>query len=215
MGFTSPNFVHTSINIPGLVVGEKDISAETISTIDLAYTYSTEQLFFVVNAYLFDGDDFIVRVPNTNPGFSGTTYTNADKFSRKGMEVDIKKVFGNWSFIANASFNKEGNKVLANDRQALTVPMKVINLAAIWQFIPNHSIGTSIRSVSQRSTTDSYLVANINYQYKLDKIEAFVTLKNITNDDPHNPDAVTGMPRMSHPRGDDDLNFIAGIKWYF
>ena len=215
VGFTSPNFVHTSINIPGLVVGEKDISAETISTIDLAYTYSTEQLFFVVNAYLFDGDDFIVRVPNTNPGFSGTTYTNADKFSRKGMEVDIKKVFGNWSFIANASYNKEGNKVLANDRQALTVPMKVINLAAIWQFIPNHSIGTSIRSVSQRSTTDSYLVANINYQYKLDKIEAFVTLKNITNDDPHNPDAVTGMPRMSQPRGDDDLNFIAGIKWYF
>lgn len=215
MGFTSPNFVHTSINIPGLAVGDPDISAETITTIDLAYTYSTSQMAFVINAYTFDGEDFIVRVLNTNPGSSGTTYTNADKFSRKGMEIDFKQVFGAWSLIANASYNKEGNKALTNDRQALTVPMKVINLGAIWQLTSNHSLGTSIRSVSRRSTTDSYLVININYQYKQENLEAFVTLKNITEDDPHNPDATTGMPRMSHPRGDDELNFLVGVKLNF
>jgi len=215
VGFTSPNFVHTSINIPGLAVGDPDISAETITTIDLAYTYSTAQMFFVINAYTFDGEDFIVRVLNTNPGSSGTTYTNADKFSRKGMEIDFKQVFGAWSVIANASYNKEGNKTLDNDTQALTVPMKVFNLGAIWQLTPNHSIGTSIRSVSKRGTTDSYLVTNINYQYKQENLEAFITLRNITEEDPHNPDATTGMPRMSHPRGDDELNYLVGVKFHF
>jgi len=215
VGFTSPNFVHTSVNIPGLAVGDPDLSAETITTFDLAYTYSTDRRLFVVNAYVFDGEDFIVRVLNTNPGASGTTYTNADKFSRKGMEIDFKEVFGAWSVIANASYNKEGNKVRVNDRQALTVPMKVLNFGAIWQLTPNHNIGTSIRWVSKRSTTDSFLVTNINYQYKQKNLEAFVTLKNITEEDPHNPDATTGMPRMSHPRGDDELNFLVGVKLKF
>ncbi len=215
VGFTSPNFVHTSFNIPGALVGNSSIEAETIATVDFAYTYTSPTMIFVINAYTFDGEDFITRVPNPAPGTSGTTYVNAEKFSRKGLEIDFKKKVGDWSIVANASFNAEGNQSILDDFGAISVPKTVFNLGGTYQFYDNHTWGATIQSVSRRSTTDSYLVVNLNYGYHYGKIETFITLRNITGEDPHNPDATTGFPTLSLPKGDEDMNILAGIKFNF
>jgi len=213
VGFTSPNFIHTSINVPGSIQGQISNKAETITTIDVAYTYTTPRLLFVFNVYTFDGDDFLTRVPN--PNANGDIYSNAEKFSRKGLEIDFKRKFGNWSLLANTSYNHEGNKTIADDSAAIAVPRHTFNLGGIYKIDDNQLLGFSIQSVSKRSTTDSYLVANLNYQFKYNNFESFITLRNFTNEDPHNPAAATSLPSLSHPKGNPDLNFMLGLKYQF
>jgi len=213
VGYTSPNFIFTSINLPGTIQGQTDNKAETIATIDLAYSYITPTLLFIVNAYRFNGDDFLSRSPNLNG--NGDIYSNAEGFSRRGIELDFKLKFGKWSLLANASYNHEGNKIINDDRAAIAVPRTAFNFGGTYNINENHLLGISIHSVSQRSTTDSYLVANLNYQYRYKRFEAYFTLRNVTNEDPHNPDAAAGLPALSHPNDDPDANLLFGIKYQY
>ncbi len=214
VGFTSPGFVHSSIDIPGLVVGDPDLSPETITSVDLAYTYSTPHFLFVINAYYYDADDFIRRTPNPDPGYA-TIYQNAEPFSRSGVEVDLKRNFKNWSIIANAAYNYEGDSVRDDDPTAVVVPKTVFNVGVTYDLNDYHMLGATVRAVGKRSTTDAYQVANLTYTYRRDRLEGFVSLRNITGEDPHNPAAGIGLPTMSHPRDYDELNFLAGLKLHF
>lgn len=213
VGFTSPNFIFSSIDLPGTIQGQIDNKAETIATFDLAYTYTTPTMLFVINAYSFKGDDFLSRT--RNPDGNGDIYSNAEKFDREGLEIDFKKKFGQWSLVANASYNHEGNKTITNDAAAIAVPRSVLNFGGTYILDENHLLGLSIQSVSKRSTSDSYLVANLNYEYQANNFNFFLTLRNITGDDPHNPDAAAGTPEVSHPKDDPEINFLVGVKYQF
>jgi len=214
VGFRSPGFVHSSIDIPGLVIGDPDLSPETITSIDLAYTYNTPRVLFVINAYTFDADDFVRRVPSADPGYA-TTYQNAGQFRRSGFEVDLKRRFDRWSVIANVSYNHEGDTWDEDDPTASIVPQTVVNVGASYDLNERHTLAATVQAVSERSTTDAYQVANITHTYRRNALEAFLSLRNITEEDPHNPDIGTGLPTMSHPRDYDKLNYLAGMKLYF
>ncbi len=214
VGFASPSFPQTSIDIPGLIVGDPSLSPATITSIDFAYTYSTPSLFFSINAYKYDAKDFIRIATNPDPDYV-RIHSNVEQFSRKGIEVDLKRKLNRWSVIANASYNHEGETVLNHDPAALTVPRTVVNVGATYDLNNQHTLAATVQAVSKRSTTDAYQVANITYTYRQDGLETFLSLRNITEEDPHNPDAGTGVPTMSHPKDFDKLNFLAGIKFHF
>ena len=214
VGFKSPGFVHTTIDIPGLVVGDPDLSPATITSIDLAYTYNTPRLLFVINAYAFEADDFVRRVPNPDPNYA-TIYQNAASFSRKGLEIDLKRKFNRWAIIANASYNHEGDTTDDDDPTAIVVPQTVVNVGGTYNVTDRHILGATVQTVSERSMTDAYQVGNVTYTYRQNGLEAFLSLRNITEEDPQNPDTGTGVPTMSHPRGYDRLNYLAGLKLYF
>jgi outer membrane receptor for ferrienterochelin and colicins len=214
VGFTSPSFPQSAINIPGLIIGDPSLPAATITSIDLAYTYSTPRLFFVINAYLYYANDFIRITSNPDPNYV-RIHSNVEPFSRRGFEVDLKRKFNRWSIIANASYNHEGDTELDDDPTALFVPKTVINVGATYDLNDQHTLAATVQAVSKRSTSDAYQVANLTYTYKKDTVETFLSLRNIMGEDPHNPDAGTGQPIMSLPRDYDKLNFLAGIKLYF
>ena len=214
VGFASPSFPQAAINIPGLIVGDPSLSHSTITSVDLAYTYSTPRLLFVINAYLYEANDFIRITSNPDPNYV-RIHSNVEPFSRKGFEVDLKRRFNKWSIIANASYNHEGNTVLDDDPTALFVPKTVINVGATYDLNDQHTLAATMQAVSKRSATDAYQVANVTYTYRQDGLEAFLSLRNITGEDPHNPDAGTGLTAMSLPKDYDKLNFLAGIKLYF
>jgi len=212
VGFTSPNFVHTSINLPNTVVGNSELVAETITTFDMVYSYTAPKILFMVNAYAFDGEDFITTVDN--PVAPGTTYINANKFTRKGLEVDFKYKHGDWSLNSNASFNHEGNRKILNDPNAINVPRWVVNLGGTYNINEWHLLGSKIQSISARNNADSYLSVDFNYEYHDGNFEGFVTLKNLTSSVAHNPDATTGTPDLLHPKFEDKLNYLIGIRYH-
>ena len=214
VGFASPSFPQAAIDIPGLIEGDPSLSPATITSVDLAYTYSTPRLFFVINAYRYDANDFIRITSNPNPNYA-RIHSNVEPFSRRGFEVDLKRKFNRWSIIANASYNHEGDTVLDDDPTALTVPKTVINVGVTYDLNDQHTLEATMQAVSKRITTDAYQVANVTYTYRQGGLETFLSLRNITGEDPHNPDAGTGLPTMSHPKDYDKMNFLAGIKLHF
>ena len=214
VGFTSPSFPQTSIDIPGLVKGDPYLSPATITSIDLAYTYSTETLYFSFNTYSYDANDFIRLISNPDPSYV-RIHHNVEQFSRKGFEIDFKKKFNKWSMIANASYNHEGNTNNTNDPTASTVPKTVTNIGITYNLNTQHTLGTNLQAVSKRNTTRAYQTANLSYTYKKGQFESYFDVRNITNEEPRDPDAGTGMPAMSHPNDYDKTNFLLGMKLHF
>jgi len=214
VGFTSPSFRQSSSDVLGRVSGDPNLSPETIASVDLAYTYSTPRLLFVINAYSYRADDFIRLVPTPDPDYA-VVYSNAGRFSRQGVEVDLKRKFKRWGIMANASYNHEGDTMIDDDPTAVNVPQTVLNVGATYDLNARNTLGATVQAVSERGTTDAYQVANVTYTYRKDALEAFLSLRNITEEDPHNPDTTTELPEMSHPKDYDKLNVLAGVAVHF
>ena len=214
VGFAMPSFPQSTIDIPGLIVGDPSLPPATITSIDLAYTYSTPRLLFVINAYVYYANDFIRITSNPDTNYV-RIHSSVEPFSRRGIEVDLKRKFNSWSIIANASYNHEGDTEIDDDPTALFVPKIVINVGTTFDLNDQHTLAATLQAVSKRSTTDAYLLPNLSYTYRKKFVEAFLSLRNIIGEDPHNSDAGTGQPNFSIPRDYDKLNFLLGIKLYF
>ena len=117
--------------------------------------------------------------------------------------------------MANASYNHEGDTMIDDDPTAVNVPQTVLNVGATYDLNARNTLGATVQAVSERGTTDAYQVANVTYTYRKDALEAFLSLRNITEEDPHNPDTTTELPEMSHPKDYDKLNVLAGVAVHF
>jgi len=106
-GFNSPNFVQKGIDLGAGLRGNPDLEAEIINTLDLAYTYSSENTLFVVNGYLIEGDNLIQRDVSTGI----IMFENTGNVRRSGIELDYQVAFDKWKLFSNlARISHEGIK---------------------------------------------------------------------------------------------------------
>ncbi|NIA02652.1 MAG: TonB-dependent receptor [Planctomycetia bacterium] len=207
-GFNSPNFLQTDVQLP-FIVGNKELKAEKVKTLDLAYTYSDNNNLFVVNAYRLETEEFILRTSATPP-----SYDNSGEFERHGLEVDLQHRRGKLLGFFNMAYIEEGDTRKSSDTEAFHTPEITGNLAIHYNLSEQHGLGTSLRYIGPRSGIDYYTIWNIDYQYRYHGAEAFITVRNVLGDDAFSRDMANFSPEPV-PVSDPDRSFLTGIKYYF
>mgnify|MGYP001942295013 CR=1 FL=1 len=187
VGFNSPNFVQQYVNLPGLIVGDENLSAETVSMWDLAYTHSSGLSQIIVNLFHYKADDFIQRQA-TNPG---AKFVNSLNYSRTGVELDYQLRVVRWSVLANASYHYQGNTQDEQDNTLLFVPKLTSNLGVTYRFMSAHSVGTSLQYVGKRAAADDFVLSRLNYRYQAKQFEVDVVLQNVFSAAINSPDTAT------------------------
>lgn len=207
-GFNSPNFLQTNVQLPFLV-GNKNLKAEIVKTLDLAYTYSDNNNLYVLNGYKLKTENFISRTTSTTP-----SYDNSGGFERYGLEMDLQHRQKKLIFLFNLAYIFEGNKIKSDDPEAYHTPKLTGNLAINYNFFKRHGLGSSLRYIGPRSGISAFTLWNVDYQYRYDNFEIFVTLKNLLAEAGFSRDMANFSPEPV-PVSNPDRNFLTGIKYYF
>lgn len=211
-GFNSPNFLQQGIFLQNVIVGDPNLVAETVTTLDVAYSYSANNTLFVANIYYTEAENFIGRGPR--PGELGNFYFNTESFDRTGLELDFQKVFGPSRVFANLAYQDEGNEVIADDVTALFSPQLTAVVGYSRRLQDHHSLGGSLRHLGERGVADAQTLVNVNYQYQAERFTAYLTGLNILDEERVNPDVQDFVPNREIPGGD-GLGFRGGVKFYF
>ena len=207
-GFNTPSLTQQNADLPPLIVGNPDLDAETMETVDLAYSRVTPTSMFVANVFYLHAQDFILKDRS-----SGTIhFFNAGNFERWGGELDFKySLNGTWSLLANLAYHYQGDD-RDEDYASAYVPKLTTSLGIAWNK-SNHQIGASLRTVGERAESNSYEQLNLNYQYSRNNWQLYVTLKNVLDDEILNPNIGDFQDRELP--GGDDFNFLVGAKYSF
>jgi outer membrane receptor for ferrienterochelin and colicins len=216
-GFNSPNGIQTGITGLPIVVGNEDLKPESVTTYDLAYSYSKENTLFVANLYALKVEDGIDR--KLNPSGPGLIYDNANEFKRYGIEVDFQRVNDQVTTFTNLSYIHKANEVLADDTSNVLSPRYIFAIGSSYQYHSNQILGVSFEYKSERKTAsgdkdikENYLV-NINYEYQYKNLQLFSTLNNVFNEDIREPDV--NKSEVTFNTRPDGPTIIAGIKATF
>ena len=210
VGFNSPNFAQTYINAPGLLEGNPDLKAETVKTLDLAYSYEADNSLFVANAYYLEAEDFIQR--RLQAGL--ISFFNAEKFERFGLELDYQRAMYNFLFFANLSYIHQGDKRHKDDISSPFVPRFTSSLGGSYKIAQQHTTGFSLRSTGQRSQAPESYQLNLDYAYDQGPFELFFSIRNVLNEDIFAPDIADFADEQLVPSGD-GINVLTGLKYYF
>lgn len=210
VGFNSPNFFQLGANTSGIVSSSEDLVAETVKSLDLAYTYATGKQLFVANIYYLTAEDSIQR-RRVNGVIN---YFNGEQFDRYGAEFDYQYNVNNWTVFTNLSYNHQGNKNIDDDTLAILVPRVTANLGTNYHLSEKQSFGGSLQYLSQRGIADSVTITNINYSYVFNNYELSATVKNLTDEKIQNPD-VANLNENGLVPGGDGINFLLGLKYNF
>jgi outer membrane receptor for ferrienterochelin and colicins len=207
-GFNTPSLTQQGADMPPVIVGNSNLDAETMETVDLAYSRVTPTSMFVANVFYLHAQDFILKDRS-----SGTIhFFNAGNFERWGGELDFKySLNGTWSFLANLAYHYQGDD-RDEDYASAYVPVLTTSWGISWNR-DNHQIGASLRTIGERAESNSYEQLNLNYQYSQDNWQFYLTLRNVMGDEILNPNIGDFQDRELP--GDDDFNFLAGAKYSF
>ena len=210
-GFNSPVLSQQDLLIPFVISGNKDLKAEIIRSVDLAFTSSTNTQILIVNGYYYSTSDAINRV--TPVGAAQPQYTNVEGFKRYGIEVDYQKSLGKILLVSNLTYNVQGNKILTDDVLAQYVPAITFNVGARYKLVENHFVGISERFWSKRGGIEAQSITNISYNFSLNQFDFFLNAENIFNQNIQNPD-VNAFVIPSVPGGP-GRGFCAGVNVKF
>lgn len=210
VGFNSPSFTQLKADLLPLVQGNSGLSPEKIKTVDLAYSYSQGNNLFVANVFYLKAENFIVSDRST-----GTiNFFNASGFERYGAELDYQGILARqWTLFANLAYHAQGNRTEENDATAIFAPKLTTALGVNYNFLPRQSIGASLRTISHRAASTSLAQLNLDYQYKLDRLTLFSTLRNILDEEILHPNI--GEYSQREVPGGDGINFLVGAKYTF
>jgi outer membrane receptor protein involved in Fe transport len=210
VGFNSPSFTQLRADLLPLVQGNPDLSPEKIKTVDLAYSYSKGNNFFVANVFYLKAENFIVSDRS-----SGTIkFYNASDFERYGAELDYQGILAKqWTLFANLAYHVQGNSMEEDDPTAIYAPKFTTALGVNYTFLKRHSIGASLRTISHRADSDALAQFNLDYQYKLEGLTLFSTLRNILDEEILHPNI--GEFSSREVPGGEGFNFIVGAKYGF
>ena len=184
-GFNSPNPTQTSVNLPGNVIGNNDLTAEVVEATDIAYSYSKDNLLLVANIYNLKANDFIIR--RFKPELESVTFFNDGNYSRQGAEVDLQWVSDKTNLFANIAYQKKANEFVPSDPDRFRISRITAGLGASYQLADNQSIGSSVYYKSARQNLGGYAVVNLNYTYGFEHIDLLVNVNNLFDEDIVNP----------------------------
>lgn len=207
VGFNVPNFIQQLVGLGGLAQANRNLTAETVKTTDLAYTYSTKDTLFVANIFYLEAKDFIQR---SFPG-GVITFIQGSPFKRYGGEVDFQHKLGDWQLFANLAYHHQGD----SDADSTSTFAPRLTTASGFSFAINdqHGVGASLRTISNRGQAAPMALLNANYQYRQKNYEFFATMKNILDTEILNPDVEDSTDLVI--AGGDGLSFMVGVKAFF
>lgn len=213
VGFNSPNFIQQGLVIPFVVAGDPNNKAEIVKTIDLAYTHADDKQLLVVNAYRLEAEDFIRRTPN--PNAPGSIFSNADNFSRHGVELDYQRGLKTGRLFANLAWQKEANEVRENDGSALFAPKWKLSAGYFARAAKYHDYGLAVTYRSEREEVSDEIMLQANYGYHFKDFTFFLRGRNLLGEEFVTPDVGNFVPNRLSPGGDPDPDFSLGIDWNF
>ena len=213
VGFNSPNFIQTSLQIPFVVAGDPNLIAERLESLDLAWTISWSNNLFVVNAYHLTASDFIARVPN--PNAPGSIFSNSGNFDRTGLELDWQKAWEKGKLFANMAWHREGGDQIDTDPTALFAPEWNISAGSNIKVARNHGLGGSVLYSSAREAVDDLTLVNLKYTFKWSKLELSLAVKNLLGETIVVPDIGNFNNNRLSPGGDPDMNGTVTCRYRF
>ncbi|MBU0681114.1 MAG: hypothetical protein KKD73_06815 [Proteobacteria bacterium] len=115
--------------------------------------------------------------------------------------------------FANLAYHAQGNNPEENDITADYAPEFTTALGVNYHFLSRHSIGASLRTISHRADSASLAQLNLDYQYNLDRLTLFATLRNVLDEEILSPNI--GEYSSREVPGGDGINFLVGAKYAF
>ncbi len=214
VGFTSPNNLQKDFQVRD-IYGNPNLKAETIRTLDVAYSHSHDNRLFVANIYYFEGDDFI-KFETTN---GRTENINSTAFSRYGLELDYQKAINRFRLLANLAYQHQGNEVITDDPTAVMSPKLSTNLAVRYKLDSRQSLGISLRVLGERNnhalkdTLAPLYLLNARYDFNYDNIKLSLSIKNMLDEEVRQADFLTEI--MGSIPIENGINILADLRYTF
>ncbi|MDC0663659.1 TonB-dependent receptor [Marinobacter sp. SS21] len=177
-GFNSPNFVQKGIDLGAALRGNPNLEAEIINTLDLAYTYSSENTLFVINGYFIEADNLIQRDVSTGI----IMFENTGDISRYGMELDYQVAFDRWKLFSNVGYVKQGNDS-SEDASAAVAPKLLMAAGASYHITAAGTLGGHLNHVSRRAESGSYTDITLSYQHRIRQLTLSAGVHNLLDQD--------------------------------
>lgn len=174
-GFSSPTLQQQGINLKPELQGIADIDVEKINTIDLAYTSVDNQRLFSANLFYIKARDLIQRVVLDET----VRTTNSGGSTRFGVELDFQVYKHEWTWLSNWSYLHQGNDK-DEDLSSLVTPKFLATLGLSYDF-NRHTLGGSVKYVSERAAANEYALVDLAYQYKWENFSIYSNIHNLLN----------------------------------
>ena len=214
VGFNSPNHLQQGINIPpDALLGTPDLEAETVTTYDIAYTYSHDNFHFVANAYWLKAKDFILRVPQADG--TGIEFANGGSFSRNGIELDLQYAVPNWRVFSNLAYQQQGDSVILDDFTAQFVPKITFNIGASYAIWGNARLGLGYRHISERTIAEAQDLLNLNLNFHVSKWQVDLSFNNVLEESQLNSAVQDFNPNSLIQGGDNELTWLVKLSYRF
>jgi outer membrane receptor protein involved in Fe transport len=183
VGFNSPTFrQNADVGAFGTSTNSM-LEAETVRSYDLAYNYTYSGSLFVANLFLIQARDII--------GSVNGVFVNSEDFERSGIELDYQLTRKSWLMYSNISYLLQGTENDANDLSAAYAPRWNFSVGANYKLKNKHSLGTSLRYLSERINAQDHSIVNLDYQFRQLNYTLYATILNILDEQITHPDVRT------------------------
>jgi outer membrane receptor protein involved in Fe transport len=211
-GFNSPNLIQQGINIPpNVIMGDPDLKAETVETVDLAYTFNKDNQLLIVNAYYLNAENFIQRQATD----FAVKFANAGDFDRYGLEVDYQYATDRLRLISNLAYHFDDDSSNSKDLGRGFVPRWMASMGLHWVIAGPHSIGTSYQYQSDRAAVDKSHYFSAQYKYTGEQLEIMAGVENLLEDDYEVADIQDFNLQRLIGGGDQDQVYRVSARWHW
>lgn len=211
-GYNSPNPLQTNIFLPGNVVGNQSLTAETVSSFDIAYSYAKSNLLIVANLYKMDAEDFIIR--RLSEPLNSVSFFNEGFYTREGAELDFQLVFDELTLFSNLAYVKQGNQRSVSDPDAFRIPKFTFSGGFSYHFFDRHSVGANLSFIDERAGLGAYTVIGLNYTAAFEHFDLVASINNASNKVIKNPNNSSQNSSLA-AFGDVDAIYQIGIRFKF
>ncbi|XOV78847.1 MAG: TonB-dependent receptor plug domain-containing protein [Aestuariibacter sp.] len=209
-GFNSPNFLQQSIRIPpNVITGNPELKAETIDTVDIAYTYKDQNKAFIANAYWLHADNFIQRISN---GFV-VTYENTEHFDRYGFELDFQYTTDSIVWKSNINYQPDANSFDSEDFARIFIPKLTASFGVTKQLSDSDTIGLSYQHQGPRAAAGTFNYLNLQFTRRWQNLTLMFSAHNILSDDYLVQDVQDFNPNRLIQSGDNEPSYRITARW--
>ncbi len=197
--FRAPSFVELYSQNNPVLVGRKDVGAETIETYETAFHFNPkniEDLNFSMTVFRYEIDDIIVF--EADPDSGQQVATNGGKQKAHGYELEL-----NWKPSDEITVSANHYKLSAEDEHGSTIadiPQELSYLGITWNTSSDWRIHLSGRHVSDRHRNltdprppiDDYLWGKLKLEKRdiVPDLSVSVSIDNLFDDDAREPSGV-------------------------
>lgn len=211
-GFNSPNFLQQFISIPPNVInGNPSLEAETINTLDVAYTYRDNNKAFVANVYWLHADNFIQRGSNDFV----VTYRNSDGFDRFGLELDFQYSTGDVVWKSNINYQPDANSFDTDDFGRIFLPKVTASLGFTKKLSDKDTFGLSYQHQGPRAAASDFHYLNLQFTRHWQQLTLMFTAQNILSDDYLVQDVQDFNVNRLIQSGDGEPSFRVTARWHW